>query len=521
MSGMTRREFLLTLAALPFMKMAIPPLTTGLSAGLDAIQGQAESAAGPNILVVVFDAFSAAHLSMFGYQRETTPHLNRLAQRATVFHRHYAGGNYTSPGTATLLTGLYPWNHRCLQLYGHVLESVAPNNVFNLLPDNYYKVAYTHNPLAHSLLTQFGNRIDQLPPREALSLSDALWSDTLFPKDYPIAIHAEKVLDGQSRPSSAPFFRFFQFLDTRADVRRNKRELAKEFPRGVPNSPFDSDFILEDAIDWVSELSTSMDNPYFAYIHLFPPHSPYNTRREFVDIFNDGWNAPPKEANAFFSKGAPEEQLAYKRQRYDEFIAYVDAEFARLFDQLERSGALDNTYLVLTSDHGELFERGLTGHSGMSLYDPVVHVPLMVWKPGQTERVDVTERTSAVDILPTLLHLTGQPIPDLCEGMVLPTFSDAAHPTGRSIFSVEAMRNNAFAPLSIGTLTLFQDRYKLIQYSGYPELPSKEPYYELFDLENDPNELENLYPSRGTLANDLKALLAHKVDEVNTPFRRA
>ena len=521
MAGLSRREFLLSMAALPFVKLAIPPLAAGLSAGLAGARQAEGGAKRPNILMVVFDAFSAQNVSLYGYRRATTPNLSRLAERATVFHQHRAGGNYTSPGTATLLTGLYPWTHRCLQLYGHVLESVADNNVFNLMPDDYYKVAYTHNPLAESLLTQFASRIDQLPPREALSLSDALWADGLFPKDYPIAIHAEKVLDGQSRPSSAPIFRALQFLRTRADVRHNKRAYAEEFPRGVPNSPFDADFILEDAIDWVNELSTTLDNPYFAYVHMFPPHSPYNTRREFIDIFNDGWNAPAKEANAFFTKGAPEEQLAYKRQRYDEFVAYVDAEFGRLFDQLERNGALENTYVIMTSDHGELFERGLTGHAGMALYDAVVHVPLMIWQPGQTQRVDVTERTSAVDILPTILHWAGQPIPALCEGTVLPTFSDEARPAERSVFSVEAMRNNAFAPLSIGTLSLFQDRYKLISYTGYPELPSKEPYYELFDLENDPEERENLFPSQKALADDLRAQLAHRVEEANAPFRRA
>ena len=521
MSGLTRREFLLTLAALPFMKMAIPPLTTGLSAGLNGLQGQAESAAGPNILVVVFDAFSAAHLSMFGYQRETTPHLNRLAQRATVFHRHYAGGNYTTPGTSTLLTGTYPWTHRAAQHFGHVRSAVAPNNVFNLLPDNYYKVAYTHNPLALAVLAEFAPYIDRLPAREALTLSDALWSDGVFPNDYPIAVHAERVLDADNRPSSDPFFRLFQVLKIRAAARANERRYGEQFPLGLPNATFEAEFLLEEAIDWVGDLASTVSKPYFGYVHLFPPHAPYRPRQDFIDLFNDGWNPAEKEVQAFFSKDNTPERTQRQRRLYDEFIAYVDAEFARLYDQLERSGALDNTYLVLTSDHGELFERGFTGHGGMPLYDPVLHIPLMVWKPGQTERVDVTDRTSAVDILPTLLHLTGQPIPDLCEGTVLPTFSDAAHPTDRPIYGVESMLNNAFSPLTVGTLAYFQDRYKLIEYVGYENLPNNAPFYELFDLENDPEERENLIDARKSLGDDLRAQLTQKVQEVNLPFRRS
>src|SRR5688572_25448852 len=62
-----------------------------------------------NVLIVVFDAFSARHISLYGYDRLTTPNLSRLADRAVVYHNHYAGGNFTTPGTASLLTGTLPW----------------------------------------------------------------------------------------------------------------------------------------------------------------------------------------------------------------------------------------------------------------------------------------------------------------------------------------------------------------------------------------------------------------------------
>jgi arylsulfatase A-like enzyme len=509
------------MAALPFVKLAIPPLTTGLSA---AAQSAAPGAAGnsPNILIVVFDAFSARNMSLFGYQRDTTPNLNRLAERATVYHNHLAGGNYTTPGTSSLLTGTYPWTHRAAQHFGHVLDHVAGNNVFKLLPSEYYKVAYTHNPLALAILSQFANTIDNLPPRDALTLSDALWGDNVFPGDYPVAVHAERVLDADNRPSSSPFFRAIQVMRIRAAARANERRYGELFPRGLPNATFDAEFLLEDAIDWVAQLATGTDNPYFAYVHLFPPHAPYNTRRDFVDVFNDGWNPPDKEVHDFFTKDNSPERMRRQRQLYDEFIAYVDYEFDRLFSQLERSGALENTYLILTSDHGEMFERGFTGHGGLPLYDPVIHIPLMIWKPGQTRRVDVFERTSAVDVLPTLLHLTGQSIPDVCEGAVLPTFNGTTpRPPSHPIYSVESMLNNAFSPLTTSTLAYYQGRYKLIQYSGYEELPNNAPFFELFDMENDPEERENLYGTQKALGEELSVQLAQKVAEVNQPFQRS
>lgn len=213
-------------------------------------------------------------------------------------------------------------------------------------------------------------------------------------------------------------------------------------------------------------------------------------------------------------------KLNESRRLYDEYVSYVDAEFARLYDLLEKSGALENTYLILTSDHGELFERGIGGHTTSVLYDSILHVPMMVWKPGQTERVDVYEQTSAVDIMPTLLHLTGQPIPDITEGVVLPTFGGDVS-ADRDVFGVEAKRNNAFAPLSVATLAVHRGPHKLVQYFGYKGLSSGESYYELFDLENDPDELDNLYKTQTSLARDLQELLRLKLDEVNRNFRAA
>src|SRR6266508_3062077 len=69
----------------------------------------------PNVIILVFDTLSARHLSLYGYSRLTSPNLTRFADRAIVYHRHYAAGNFTSPGTASLLTGTYPWTHRAFQ----------------------------------------------------------------------------------------------------------------------------------------------------------------------------------------------------------------------------------------------------------------------------------------------------------------------------------------------------------------------------------------------------------------------
>ena len=100
---------------------------------------------------------------------------------------------------------------------------------------------------------------------------------------------------------------------------------------------------------------------------------------------------PQKPQDVFSSKLLPPELLR-QRTSYDEYILYLDQEFGRLFDYLESSGALDNTWVVLTADHGELFERGVRGHISPLLYQPVVRIPLMIFEPGSTARVDIHSR---------------------------------------------------------------------------------------------------------------------------------
>src|SRR5262245_3743808 len=74
----------------------------------------------PNILIFVFDAMSARHLSLCGYPRRTTPNLEKFAERASVYHTHFSASNFTTSGTASMLTGLYPWTHRAINYRGMI-----------------------------------------------------------------------------------------------------------------------------------------------------------------------------------------------------------------------------------------------------------------------------------------------------------------------------------------------------------------------------------------------------------------
>jgi len=172
---------------------------------------------------------------------------------------------------------------------------------------------------------------------------------------------------------------------------------------------------------------------------------------------------------------------------------------------------------ILTSDHGEMFERGIIGHSTPLLYEPVIRIPLLIFEPGRNTRLDIHTPTSAIDVLPTLLHATGQPSADWAEGVVLPPFSDSASVNSRDVYVVEAKKNDKNRPLTTATTALIRDNYKIMYFSGYEELKG-EDRIELYNLENDPEEIHDLYDTKKDIADNLLHNLKTKLAEVNQPF---
>ena len=105
--------------------------------------------------------------------------------------------------------------------------------------------------------------------------------------------------------------------------------------------------------------------------------------------------------------------------KYDQQIAHIDALFGKVIAGLEANGILENSYVIATSDHGEMFERGFFGHSGPLLYEPAIRIPLLIHAPGQNARQDVYAPTSNIDVLPTLLSFADKAVPSNLDGSLL------------------------------------------------------------------------------------------------------
>ena len=505
--SLNRRDFL-KLAGLLSLGVSIPSVEK-LAEPTSQLQGKPQ-----NVIVIVFDAFSAYNIPVYGYERITTPNIARLAKRAIIYHNHFAGGNFTSPGTASLLTGVLPWTHRAFRPNSEVAKPFASKNIFQAF-QNHYRIAYSHNGWAYTLLHQFGENIEELIPPEQLMLSTSYDQvvQKLFKNDDDIA----SVSWQRAMKLSEEGHAYSLFLSHLYEYSKEKKikDLISLFPRGIPDGG-PNNFVLETATQTTWKRITNIPQPFVAYFHYLPPHAPYRTTSEFYNVFKGDSYQPLEKPIDTFGKDVGNSLLTTRRA-YDEFVLYCDREFARIYDHLESAGILENSWLVLTSDHGEMNERGISGHMTDALYQPVVRIPLMIFEPGRKTGMDVYEATSAVDLLPTLTYVTGEKIPAWTEGVVLPPFDAAGKIPNRNIYTIRATHNDQFAPLTIASTMMVKENYKLHYYFGYPEVAS-DGLIRLFDIQADPEEITDLSQSKPDTASQLLQELKAKLNEVNKPY---
>lgn len=500
-----------------FLKLtSLVPLGVGMGPMARVLRpSPAASADHKNVIVVVFDAFSAYNISLYGYHRDTMPNLARLAKRAIVYHNHFAGSNFTTSGTASLLTGVLPWTHRALQPNSQVAQSFVNRNIFTAFRD-YYRLAYTHNGWAWTLLRQLQLQMDDLIPRGKLFLgSYDTFIESLFQNDEDIATVSwtrDMKLEDQGYAYSLFVSRLYKVLQEGKIA-----NLEPLFPRGLPTTGSDNGFLLERAVDWIGNLLTDIPQPFLGYFHFLPPHFPYRTSLEFYNRFKDDGYTPANKPRDVFAQGRVDKSLLRQRTEYDEFILYVDREFGRFYDALETSRLLENSWVIFTSDHGEMFERGIMGHSTNVLYQPVIRIPLLIFEPGRQQGMDIHTPTSAVDVLPTLAHVTGHLIPDWTEGVVLPPYDSSSPDPGRGIYIVRAHRIGADRPLTQASVSLIRGRYKLLYYFGYHS-DGVDDFMRLYDVEADPDELVDLLATHKDIAGELASELKSQITLANRPY---
>jgi arylsulfatase A-like enzyme len=422
----------------------------------------------PSIILIIADGLRAQNMSVYGYSRKTTPHLERFARQANVYMQMHSNGTTTQPSMTTILSGRHPFSHGRLTRETSLYRD--PRNLLRVLRDNgYTTAAITSNKDASVYSLGFGADLSQ---REQINFGNLTLS----------------------------WFRDAGVLPTSMGMRMYEK-LAGIFPfLGFPGStsPYGSS---DHTFNKVKKAMGTLDPPFFLLVHLHDPHDPYYRSAAFSGVFSgaDHSSTEHKFPTQFYGYYPPELQsfVSHHRDHYDESIQFLDAEFGKFMSFLGESRFSDKLVLAFTADHGESFERGYFNH-GEDLYESSTHVPLIIRFAHQRESRKVGGLVQSTDIAPTILHAIGVAVPPWMDGQAL---TEGGNPRDADTIAINFKhpRKGVHYPLPT-RLALWSGHHKLIVHCDGSKL-------ELYDLAEDPAEQLDRSAQSSTTVRALKGRL--------------
>lgn len=466
--------------ALAVLTLAVVATARGRTAARDA-----STAGGPNVLLVVLDTVRADATGLNDPGRDTTPNLQALARRGARFDRAIATAPWTLPSHASILTG------RSAGELGvgpdRPLDDRFPTLAEYLGRRGYDTAGFVANTAFCSVEYGLARGFEDFHDY-AFSTVDLFRSSAL---GWLICLRLGQVLD----------------LACEATGREASHPLEG------PASRKDAARINRDALRWIAR---PRDRPFFAFLNYFDAHDPYLLPAGVARRDGRGPTglADRKVLRDWIAEGPrdhPPRHFALAREAYDECLAHLDDQIGRLVDGLDRLGALENTVVIVTSDHGEHFgehrRRGLpqVGHR-LSVHQAEVHVPLLIVAPGRVPAgLVVPGSVSLKDLPSTVVDLIG-----LADGSPFPGRSILARPGGPALveFNPDVDRPIGLR-YQVGASGLIR-----AVVSGEASLHRHDDgLEELYDLRADPGELHDLSAVDGAVG--LRDRLRGELDDLS------
>ena len=364
----------------------------------------------PNVLLITLDTTRADHLGAYGYADVETPNIDALARRGVLFTQAMSPAPLTLPAHTSIMTGTYPTYHG-VRVNGNTAVGQAQTTIAEKLSESGY--------------------------------ATGAWV-------------AAFVLDGRWGLNQG-----FDVYDDHFDLGK-----YKHLDLGAVQRPANE--VMDAALQW---LEAHKSGPFFAWVHLYDPHTPYE---------------PPEPFRSKY-------QQRGLRGLYDGEIAFTDQQVGRCLSWLKTNGVENRTVVVVMGDHGEaLGSHGEASH-GYFVYDYALHVPFLLATPlAELSGIRVDTQVSSVDLLPTLLELLDIDVPGGGHGRsLLPAMLDPGRGSVAYAYGESMTPNLQFGWSSLHTLR--STRYKLIQ----------APRPELYDLSADPGEATNVIARHPAVAEDL------------------
>ncbi len=431
----------------------------------------------PNILLIVMDTLRADHLSCYGYNRNTTPNIDRIAAEGALFENTISNASWTLPAHASIFTGMFSSKH-------------GANSEHLYLDDRFTTIA--------ELMRLYGYKTF------GISNNYYIVPKTNFDQGFDVF----KWIDAFTRCSVVGDLSEFLLINKAIWHIKNLLDMTDE-------GAYKTNKIVKEWID----SSHYTKSPFFIFINYMEAHGPYGGT-PYSGLWLD------KDISAKKAKGVNQNTYVYLsgkkkmsdkvlqifRDLYDGDISYLDFRIGQIFDYLRELEILDKTIVIITSDHGENFgEHNLIKHH-LCIYDTVLHVPLIIrypeaFKPG----LRIKRQVQLTDIFPTVLDILGVDL-DGIEDIQGHTLLQRPQQHNQSFAVAEYILLDSFldklskeAPDS--DLSAYVRRLKAIRTDEYKYIWASDGRNELYKIDDDPKELNNLIKTRPQKAKELAMLL--------------
>ena len=402
----------------------------------------------PSVLVVVVDTLRADRLSSYGFEGEDTPALSALADAGMLFRHALAASPWTGPSVSAIVTGKYP-------------DEIGIHDKYDPLPTSVPNLAERLGRAGYATAAVFSN-----------------------------------AFAGPSYGHTRGYDRFH--------FERYKGSLGGAQMRPL----FTADRVTDRAVAWLKE-NEADDAPFYLYVHYTDPHEPYLPPPKWREPHLEGHSPVSEELlleRAFTHAALTSAQVDTIRAQYQAEIAFADHEIGRLLEHVPA-----NTVVVVVGDHGEEFlEHGGFLH-GHSLFQELLHVPLLLRGPGVPEGVAEDEPVSHVDILPTLLELTGL---DAVEGETVGGWGLLAGQSLTRFFPGKTGPNRSPRPLFAVFEHEGADTYAVRRGAWKLHYDAATSRTNLFDLDSDPGETTDVAPQHPAVVAELLELHAARTGRI-------
>lgn len=427
-----------------------------------------------NVILLTVDCLRADHISILGYPKKTSPNLDSLSGTGVLFSQAISVGCWTLSSFKSIFTSTYPLMHG-----GQLYITKSTITVAQVLQEHgYHTGAFHSNPW---LLSRYGyhNGFD--------SFDEGLQDSSVEGSLYKAKTLVKRIIGTGNG--------LHKFLD--------KAYLAIMGSRARS----DAAVINKKGLSWLHD---NRDN-FFLWLHYMDLHEPCGISSRFMSPLRRVRALPLQQRASNSPIGLTPKDVNELIDLYDREIHYVDKALASLMRSLKRDGFLDDTFVIVTADHGQQFmEHGLVFHD-VHLYDELVHVPLVIIGPGLASGT-ISQQVSLLDLAPTILDIIGIEKPKTFLGKsLLPLMMKKTTVCSWPAISEEGRNRRGDCDIrrpklypSQRKISLRTGKWKYIYTEGVKD--------EMYHLENDPGETQNIIDIEPEVARGMRNMIMDHIE---------